>query len=258
MSAPFRNLKVERPLAILDLETTGVDPKADRIVEVGVLKVLPGREPSRYRRLVDPGVPILAAASAVHGITDADVANAPQFRTIAPRLARLLEGSDLAGFNLRRFDLPFLAAEFARAGVRFSLTGRAVVDALQIYHGREPRDLAAALRFYCGRAHEGAHGALADAEATAAVLDAQVARYADLPDTAAGLHELLTDADVGGKFRTEGGLLVFAFGKHAGRALDQVARVDPGYLHWLLGQGGLFDDARTLIARALQWPAAGA
>ena len=250
MPFSFRHLVLERALAVLDLETTGVDARNDRIVEVGVLKLAPDAGPIYYRRLVHPGIPIPGAAVAIHGITDEDVAEKPRFRTIAPRLARLLADADLAGFNVRRFDLPFLAAEFARAGVEFRLGDRAVLDAQQIFHRHEPRDLAAAMRFYCGREHGAAHGALADAEATAAILDAQVARYADLPATVAGLHELLTDVDVCGRFRTEGGRVVFAFGKHLGRPLEEVACQDPGYLHWFLTQD-FFDDAKALVGQAL-------
>jgi len=251
MPFAFRHLILERPLAVLDLETTGIDARIDRVVEVGVLKLDPAAGPIRYRRLINPGIPIPEAAVAVHGIADEDVAARPRFRAIAPRLARLLADADLAGFNLRRFDLPFLAAEFRRAGVEFAIAGRAVLDSQQIFHAHEPRDLAAALRHYCGRAHEEAHSALADAEATAAVLDAQVGHYADLPATVPALHELLTEVDVGGRFWVEAGRVVFAFGKHRGRPLEEVAQSDPGYLAWMLGQDFL-EDAKALIERALE------
>ena len=254
MTFTLRHLILERPLAVIDLESTGVDVRNDRIVEVAVLKFAPDAAPIRYRRLINPGAPIPTAAQAVHKITDDDVAEAPRFRAIAPRhcpaLARLLVGADLAGFNIRRFDLPLLAAEFARAGVAFDIAGRAVLDAQRIYHEREPRDLDTALRFYCGREHTDAHGALADAEATAAILDAQLDRYADLPRTAAALHRAMTDVDVAGRFRTEDGRVVFAFGRHAGRPIEEVAGHDPGYLRWCLAQGFLAD-ARTVVERAL-------
>jgi DNA polymerase-3 subunit epsilon len=142
----LRHLRLERPLAVLDLESTGVDPARDRIVEVAVLKLTPGAEPIRFRRLVNPGVPIPPSASAVHGIRDEDVAERPRFAAVAPRLARLLVDADLAGFGLTTFDLPLLLAEFARAGIRFPLGGRAVVDVLRLYRARHPRDLAAAVR----------------------------------------------------------------------------------------------------------------
>jgi DNA polymerase III subunit epsilon len=145
MPFAFRHLTLERPLAVLDLETTGVDVRNDRIVEVAVLKFLPDADPVRYRRLVNPGIPIPDAAAAIHGITDEVVAEKRRFEAIAPRLARLLADADLAGFNVRRFDLPMLAAEFRRVGVDFPIAGRAVLDVQQIYHKFEPRDLASAV-----------------------------------------------------------------------------------------------------------------
>ncbi len=232
------------------METTGVDFRNDRIVEVGVLKLSPDAEPISYRRLVNPGIPIPPEAQAVHGISNEDVEDKPRFRTVAPRLARLLADADLAGFNIRRFDLPFLAAEFVRVGVEFAIGSRAVLDAQRIYHEREPRTLEAAVRFFCDRDHIDAHGALGDASATAAVLDAQLARYDDLPRTVAALHEATTDVDIGGRFRTAGGCVVFAFGKHQNSPLDDVARREPGYLTWFLNQDFL-DDAKAVVRKAL-------
>jgi DNA polymerase-3 subunit epsilon len=250
MPFAFRHLMLERPLAVLDLETTGVDVRNDRIVEVAVLKFAPDAEPVRYRRLINPGIPIPAAASAIHGITDEVIAEKRRFEVIAPRLARLLADADLAGFNVRRFDLPLLLAEFRRAGVDLPIAGRAVLDIQQIYHKYEPRDLAAAVAYYCGRAHDGAHAAMADVEATAAVLDAQVGHYDELPETVADLSELLTEVDVAGRFRCDAGVVVFAFGKHLGRPLEEVARDEPGYLRWMLGQDFL-DDVKELVEQAL-------
>ncbi len=125
-----------------------------------------------------------------------------------------------------------------------------MLDVLRIYHDREPRNLASAMRFFCDQEHSDAHGALADAVATAAILDAQLGRYGDLPRTVAALHESMTDVDVGGRFRTEGGRIVFSFGKHLNHALDEVATSDPSYLAWFLRQGFL-DDAKELVSQAL-------
>jgi DNA polymerase-3 subunit epsilon len=189
----FKNLVLEKPLAIIDLETTGTDPQSDRIVEIGLLRVTPdGRRCRRVFRL-NPGVPIPPAATEVHGITDEDVAEEPRFADVAADLLVLLDGCDLCGFNLKRFDLRVLHVEFARAGKALSLQGRAIVDALEIFFAHEKRDLTAAVRFYCNREHENAHSAGADAMATAEVLDAMLARYQNLPRTAAGLHQHFKD-----------------------------------------------------------------
>jgi DNA polymerase III subunit epsilon len=121
---------------------------------------------------------------------------------------------------------------------------------MQLYHLREPRNLEAAVRFYAGREHDGAHGALADATATADVLEGMLARYADLPRTVAELHGLTAGVDIEGKFSRDGDRIVLAFGKHQGRPLDEVARDDPGYLKWMLGLE-LLADARGLVVSAL-------
>jgi DNA polymerase-3 subunit epsilon len=164
-----------------------------------------------------------------------------------------LDGSDLCGFNLKRFDLKVLAAEFRRVGIEFPLDDRAVIDPMEIYHQRERRDLAAAVRFFCGRGHEGAHGASADALATAEILDAMLERYPDLPRLVDELDQLFLDqksADLDGKFVKVDDRLVFAFGKYRGRHLEDVAQESPGYLSWMLADDFL-EDTKSLVREAL-------
>jgi DNA polymerase-3 subunit epsilon len=202
-------LILDRPLAVLDLETTGLSPADARVVEVAVVTLRPDAPPGLFATRVNPGVPIPPAATAVHGITDADVAAEPRFAVVAGRLLVRLRGCDLAGFNLAGYDLPVLAREFARVGLRLPLAGRAVVDVLHLFRRQEPRDLAAAVRLYLGRGHDQAHGAAADAE----VLQAQLARYPELPHRPAELHRILVEVDVGRRFRAgPGGEAVMNFG----------------------------------------------
>lgn len=164
-----KNLKLERPIAFIDVETTGTNPNSDRVVELSIIRIQPdGKEEYRSRR-VNPEVPIPAEATAVHGITDADVANLPTFRQYAKGVRDFLEGCDISGFNAIKFDLPCLEAEFARAGVEFSRKGRYLVDSMVIYHKRDPRDLQAAYRKYCGGELENAHIAEEDAKAAAKI-----------------------------------------------------------------------------------------
>jgi DNA polymerase-3 subunit epsilon len=144
----FRNIQLSRPLAILDLETTGTDAKEARIVEISILKLSPDGSRDMRTRRVNPGVPIPPESSAVHGITDADVADAPRFDRIAGGMIDFLDGCDLCGFNLRRYDLRVLCAELRRVERTLPICGRSVVDALQIFHTREKRDLSAAFKFY--------------------------------------------------------------------------------------------------------------
>jgi DNA polymerase-3 subunit epsilon len=246
----FRHLALTKPLAVIDLESTGTDPLEDRIVEVAVLTVAPCGAEELFAARVNPGRPIPPAATAVHGITDADVRGAPAFAELAPEMVRRLSGCDLAGFGIAGFDLPLLCAECARAGVAFALKGRAVLDALSVYRRFEARTLTAAVAFYLGRARVGAHAAAGDALAAAEVLDAQVGRYA-LPAAPAALHGSLVQVDVAGKFRLDpGGAVVFAFGKYSGRPLSEVARSDPRYLEWVLTRPFL-SDMHDLVRAAL-------
>jgi DNA polymerase-3 subunit epsilon len=250
----LKNIQLDRPLAVLDLETTGIDPKLDRIVEVSVLKLSPGGGHDHRTRRVNPGVPIPPEATAVHGISDDDVADCPTFRAIAPALAKYLEGCDLAGFNVLNYDLRLLVAEYNRAGLTFSVAGRKVIDACRIFHQRERRDLTAAYKFYCGLDHEGAHGAAADVLATVAILDAQVVRYGDLPRTVDGLHGHCNDPDaldMSGMFgKDEDGVIVFIRGKYKGRSLFDIAQAKPDYLEWMQRED-FYDDTKAIASEAL-------
>lgn len=255
----FKNLALTRSLAVLDLETTGVNPQTDRIVEVSVLKILPDGEKRHVTRRLNPGIPIPAEASEVHGISDADVASEPGFGAVAKSLLQLLDGCDLCGFNIRRFDLRLLHAEFQRAGLTFPLAGRAVIDPLHIFHSRERRDLVAAVQFYLGREHAAAHSASADAVATAEVLDAMLERYDDLPRGVADLFQHFKDpneVDSNGFFTRVEGQIRFAQGKYRGQPLHSVARDHPDYLQWMLGQD-FFEDAKAVVREALSRPRSG-
>jgi DNA polymerase-3 subunit epsilon len=250
----FEHLVLTRPLAIFDLETTGTSPERDRIVEISVVKALPAGGVETKTRRVNPGIPIPKAATAVHKISDADVAGEPHFRQLAKGLLEFLDGCDLCGFNIRRFDLPFLNAEFRRSGLEFSVQGRAVVDAMEIFHAEEPRSLTGAVKFYLEKTHEGAHGAEADAVATARVLDAMAARYPHLPSGVEALDKKMrfpNQMDVAGNFESVRGKPRFTFGKHEGKFLADVVRDDPGYLSWVLN-GGFLDDTKAIIRQAMQ------
>ena len=249
----FKNLVLQKPLAIIDLETTGTDTQADRIVEIAFLRVVPGGKRVRLTRRINPQMPIPESATDVHGITDADVAEEPTFSEVAPDLLAFLDNCDLCGFNLKRFDLRMLHVEFGRVGLELQLTGRAILDVLEIFHTYEKRDLTAAVRFYCGRDHENAHSAGGDVGATAEVLDAMFAHYEDLPRSAAGLHQHFKDpnaVDSNGCFVRVGAQVRFAFGKHRGQPLDTVARTKPDYLKWMLTQD-FFDDTKVVVRNAL-------
>ena len=233
-------LQLRRPIVFFDLETTGVNVLTDRIVEISIVKVLPGKEdePIVKTRRVNPEMPIPAEATAVHHITDEDVANEPTFRQIAKSLADLMTGCDIAGFNSNRFDVPLLDEEFHRAGVDFDFHRARFIDVQTIFHKMEPRNLTAAYRFYCGKELTGAHSAQDDTVATFEVLKAQLERYADLPSTVDELAKFSSqnnNVDLAGRLiYDEQGREVINFGKYKGMAVTEVLKRDPGYYSWML------------------------
>ncbi|MHC4137992.1 MAG: exonuclease domain-containing protein [Planctomycetota bacterium] len=252
--ADVKHLKLDRPLVFFDLETTGTDPARDKIVEIAVLRLEPDGERRARTRRIDPERPIPPEATAVHGIRDEDVQDAPPFRRVARSLLDLLEGADFGGFNVRRFDLPLLERELRECGLDLGLERRRVVDAMTIFHRKEPRDLSAAVQHYLGREHEDAHGAEADVNAAVDVLDAQLERYPDVPRTVEELDAWLRPrgetADEQGKFVQRGGEIVFNFGKHRGRSLEEVAREAPDYLDWIVGSD-FPEDAKETVREVM-------
>ena len=236
----LENIKLERPIAFIDVETTGVNPNSDRIIELSILKIHPDKTEEYKSHRINPGVPIPAEATAIHHITDADVAEEPLFNQYAKSVGDFLEGCDMAGFNIIKFDLPCLEAEFLRADVDFSRKGRNLVDSMVIFHQRERRDLGAAYRKYCGGDMENAHCAEEDAKAAAQVLDGQLEMYEDLPRDVASLGELCNpdakdNIDADGRFVWKNGEAVCTFSKdNKGRRLKDIAIENPGFLAWIL------------------------
>lgn len=251
----MRNLKLTRPLVFFDLETTGTDLLTDRIVEIAVIRVDPAGETTSRTRRLNPERPIPPEATAVHGIRDEDVRGEPTFRQIAQGLLEFVKDADLGGFNVRRFDVPLLDREFRDCGLDLALAGRRVLDTMTIFHRKEPRDLSAAVRHYLRREHTGAHGAEADVTAALEVLDGQLERYDDLPRSVDELDAwcgpMAVTVDRAGKFVWREGEVAFSFGRYQGRLLREVAREQPDYLRWILGQD-FPPDARELVEQALR------
>ena len=231
-------LNLKRPIIFFDLETTGVDTARDRIVEISMIKIMPdGEEITRTRRL-NPGMPIPAEATAVHGITDEDVKDAPTFAQVARSLEQFIRGCDFGGFNSNRFDLPVLVEEFLRAGVDVDLKRRRFIDVQNIFHKKEQRTLVAAYKFYCDKELDDAHSAEADTRATYEVLKAQLDRYPDLQNDIAFLADYSSfskNVDFAGRMvYDDNGTEVFNFGKYKGMSVAEVLKKDPGYYSWIL------------------------
>lgn len=231
-------LNLKNPIVFFDLETTGVDTSRDRIVEISTVKVFPNGDKEVKTRRLNPEMHIPEEATAVHGITDEDVANEPPFRAIAKSLAAYLEGCDFGGFNSNKFDVPVLMEEFLRAGVNVDFKNRKFIDVQNIFHKMEQRTLEAAYRFYCDKTLENAHSAEADTMATYEVLMAQLDRYPDLQNDVAYLADFSArgqSADYAGRILyNEKGEEVFGFGKYKGRSVAEVFREEPSYYAWMM------------------------
>ncbi|GGH24138.1 3'-5' exonuclease [Sphingobacterium alkalisoli] len=243
-------LKLKRSLAFFDLETTGVNISADKIVEIAILKVLPDGSEQVFSKRVNPGMPIPLASSMFHGIYDEDVKALPSFKELAAEVAEFIGDADLAGYNSNKFDVPMLMEEFLRAGVEFTLEGRSFVDVQNIFHQMEQRTLKAAYKFYCGKSLDNAHQAEADVRATYEVLKAQLVKYQGVEfedkhgnvsvpvvNDVSALHtftNMSKPADFAGRLvYNEDDQVVINFGKHKGRVVTDVFDVEPSYYAWM-------------------------
>lgn len=261
-------LNLKNPLVVFDLETTGTNISNDRIVEMALIKVFPDGTVEEKSRRINPTIPIPAEVSMIHGIYDEDIKDEPTFKQVAKSLATWLEGCDLAGFNILKFDVPMLVEEFLRSNVDFEVENRKLVDAQKIFHMMEKRNLSAAYKFYCGKTLENAHSALADTQATYEVLVSQVNKYdgekmTDLLGNELGeikndmnvLHNLTNQKmiDLAGRmvYNNEG-QEVFNFGKHRGKPVAEVFQKEPSFYDWMMKGDFPLDTKRKLTQLRLK------
>ncbi|RFS25060.1 3'-5' exonuclease [Chitinophaga silvatica] len=231
------SLLLKRPLAVIDLETTGTNVATDRIIEIAIIKVFPDKTTQSKVKRINPGIPIPAGSSAIHGIKDEDVKDAPTFKQVAGELKQFLDNCDLAGYNSNRFDIPLLVEEFLRVEVNFDVSKRKFVDVQRIFHLMEKRTLAAAYKFYCDKQLENAHSAEADAMATYEILEAQLSRYEHLQEDIDSLATFTKEEDYidfARRLVMQGGQEVFNFGKYKGRPVREVLKAEPQYYDWMM------------------------
>lgn len=257
-------LKLKNPLTFFDLETTGTNVVQDRIVEISVVKVMPDGEIIKKTNKINPTVPIPVETSLIHGIYDDDVKDAPTFKNIAKSLAQFLEGSDLAGFNILKFDVPMLVEEFLRVGVEFDTSKRKLIDAQKIFHMMEKRTLSAAYKFYCNKSLDNAHSAEADTLATLEVLKAQIEKYngqevvdnlgkplGKIENDMTTLHELTSSnlVDLAGRMvLNKDGKEVFNFGKFRNQLVSDVLEKESGYYNWIM-KGDFPQDTKNKLTQ---------
>ncbi len=235
-------LKLDKPLTFLDLETTGLNILVDRIVEFSIMRVNVDGSKEFLNGRVNPGIPITPEAEATHHISDEDAKGCPKFSEYALVIVKFLDGCDIAGFNIIRFDLPLLLEEFKRVKIAFDLKNRNVIDCMAIYRQKERRNLEAAYIFYCGKQLPIAHTAEGDTSILADILESQLNKYPDLPRDMKSLdavcHELPSNyVDKEGKFVKINGKIICNFGdKHKGHDLEYIQKNDIGFLHWMMGE----------------------
>jgi DNA polymerase-3 subunit epsilon len=253
-------LHLKKPLVFFDLETTGLSIATDKIVELCFIKLMPNGERKTLHKRINPEMPIPKEVSLLHGIYDEDIKDSPKFHEIGKNLAQFIEGCDLAGFNILKFDLPMLTEEFLRNNIEFSTEHRSFVDAQKIYHLMEPRSLSAAYKFYCHKELNNAHSAEADTEATLEVLLAQIEKYDGVaikdklgketvpvqPDVAV-LHKLTVSnsIDFANRFSFNAdGEAVVNFGKHKDKTVTYVLKTEPSYYDWFMKGDFTLDSKR--------------
>lgn len=230
-------LQLSRPLAFIDLETTGVNISTDRIVEIAIVKINTDGTKQVKRKLINPLMPIPKSSSDIHGITDEMVKDAPSFKQVANEVKQFIDQCDLGGYNSNRFDIPMLIEEFLRVGIEFSVDGKKLVDVQKVFHMMEQRTLSAAYKFYCQKNLDGAHSAEIDATATWEVLEAQVERYPQIGNTVDSIVKFTGEDDIvdfARRFVKENGVEIFNFGKHKGKTVVQVLKEEPQYYDWMM------------------------
>jgi DNA polymerase-3 subunit epsilon len=232
-------LQLTRPIAFIDLETTGVNLSTDRIVEIAIVKLMTDGTRLVKRKLLNPQIPIPQSSSDIHGITDEMVKDAPTFKQSGNEIKQFLEGCDLGGYNSNRFDIPILMEEFLRAGMEeVDLSQQRMIDVQHIFYQMEPRTLTAAYKYYCDKELENAHSAEVDIKATIEVLEAQVSRYPKLGNTVDSILGVIGEEKVVDYARRfifdEKGIEVFNFGKYKGKSVADTLRNEPQYYDWMM------------------------
>ncbi|HPD07997.1 MAG TPA: 3'-5' exonuclease [Patescibacteria group bacterium] len=244
-------MNLDKPLVIFDLETTGLALAYDRIIELAFVKIMPNGRVIEKDIFFNPEIDVPSEVTAINGLTNADLADKPLFRDHAQEIWDIFYDCYYGGFNVVNFDLPMLRREFLRAGYDFNYTKKQVIDSKVIYHAMEPRDLAAAYKYYCQKELANAHSALADVRASAEILDQQLAKY-DY-----GLIRQISEApddryvDEEKRFYWRSGEAYLNFSKYKDRSLAEIAKVDPGFLRWMM-EADFSPETKQIVERALE------
>ena len=234
------NIQLVKPLCVFDLETTGLNISKDRIVQIAILKIHPSGKKEELNLLINPEMNISESNSAIHGVTNEMVKDAPSFKEAGNEIIKFIGDSDLAGYNSNKFDVPVLAEEFLRVDIDFDLSTKDCVDIQNIFHKMEQRTLVAAYKFYCSKELTNAHDAMADTIATWEVFEKQLEQYDNLQPNIDFLADFSRNSvhkniDFAGRLAiNENNEAIYNFGKHKGKTIKEISISEPGYYGWML------------------------
>ena len=233
-------LNLVKPIAIFDLETTGLNITKDRIVEIAIIKINPDGNEETFHSYVNPEIKIPKESAEIHGITDEKVQDSPTFKELASKVVEFIGEADLVGFNSNKFDIPVLSEELLRVGNDFDISSKSFIDVQNIFHKMEQRTLTAAFKFYCDEDMENAHSALYDTKVTWEVLKAQLNKYESLDKDVKKLADFsragnLDIYDFAGRLAiNDKEEVIYNFGKNKGKTIEQVDQEEPGYYGWMM------------------------
>jgi DNA polymerase-3 subunit epsilon len=250
-------MKLERPIVFFDVETTGLSLSEDRIIEISMIKQFPNDEDGeQYNLRINPdGRPIHPEAFEKHGIEAEDLRYCPTFKQSAQEIYDFIKDCDLGGYNCKRFDIPILIEEFLRAKIPISIKSFKVIDVYQILLKAEPRTLEGTYKRFFGKELEGAHGAEVDVIATIDILKELEKAYS-IPDTVDEIHKYTFDddsIDLENKLkRTKEGSIVFMFGKHKNKTIQEVYMTDPGYYNWIISKSDMTSYTKSIFRNIVE------
>jgi len=252
-------LSLTKPLAFIDLETTGLDIVNDRIIEIAILKLLPDGNKELFIQRINPGIPVPPKTTAIHGIKDDDLIDKPTFDKVGKNIVNFIDNADLAGFNIMKFDLPLLVEEFLRFHINFSLENRKVIDVQHIFHKMEKRDLATAYKFYCEKTIEKHHSAEYDIRATEEILHVQLEKYKNIGNNVDEINNFLGKpiekiVDFASRMIIDDrGDIVYNFGKYKGKRVDEIFEKDPSYYSWIMNSDFSQNTKNKLTELYMKW-----
>ncbi len=248
-------LKLDKPLVIFDIETTGKVIYKDKIVEIAYIKIWADGRVKKEEMMLNPQMPISREATTVHGLINEDVSGKPVFQKKAQEIWEVFNNCYYSGFNVLNFDLPILRREFIRVGMDFDYKIPQIIDSKVIYQHMVPRSLSATYQYYCNKEFKQSHTAMGDVEVAAEILIKQLAQYNEIRDWnfVDKIHQSPEDSyvDNARKFYWEHGRAYFAFSKYRGIALLEIAKINPKFLKWIIS-ADFSEETKTIIKKALE------